>query len=67
VTARRGSLVLPSYTRTRNGKTSTITPWANPLVCVCAEPQADPAINFGMCAICSRVPLRLFRSLRGAS
>lgn len=33
--------------------------WVNPLVCVCTEPAADPARNFGECAICKRKPLAL--------
>lgn len=33
--------------------------WVNPLVCVCEVPDADPARNFGECAICRRKPLDL--------
>lgn len=38
--------------------------FVNPFVCVCPEPQADPAIDYGQCRICWRKPLSLFRSLR---
>lgn len=34
-------------------------PFVNPLVCVCAEPKADPRVNFGECATCRRKPLAL--------
>lgn len=33
--------------------------WVNPLVCVCEEPDADPAVDFGECAICRRIPVAL--------
>lgn len=33
--------------------------WVNPLVCVCAEPDANPARNFGECSACRRKPLAL--------
>lgn len=69
MTARRGALVLKPYvvTRKKDGGTFTRTPWANPLVCVCDEPQADPAVDFGTCAVCGRCPLALFRILAVAS
>jgi hypothetical protein len=33
--------------------------WANPLVCDCETPVADPARDFGMCQLCKRKPLAL--------
>lgn len=37
------------------------------LTCVCESTEADPAVNWGECPRCRRVPLRLFRSLRGVA
>lgn len=37
-----------------------VSTWVNPLVCVCPEPLADPAIQFGRCRRCFRKPVSLF-------
>jgi hypothetical protein len=36
-----------------------IDQFVNPMVCVCAEPKADPKVNHGMCSACKRKPLAL--------
>lgn len=41
------------------GGAAPLSAWVNPLVCVCAEPVADLARDFGMCQICKRKPLAL--------
>jgi len=52
--SRRGELAARPYMR--DGR--VVTPWVNPLVCVCEDPKIGA---WGECAECRRKPLRLFR------
>lgn len=44
-----------------------IDQFVNPFICVCTEPQADPAVDFGMCQVCKRPVVAFMRIMQVAS